>query len=289
MPGILEQRLASSKHKEEPQGDTRQEGGRVERPEIQQRSARAFNGPSGIRQEEQREEPPALSPEELEEIRMIEEIASQDSYLKLEKRRKHNRLIGNVILTVLCVYLTILIYGTVLTEFHYNDKGEIAPVVFTVQDIEERNEFTLIASYYLQCRTLYEEILTLDYRVASNIENLMGIAPEYEQVIQRVNYLESQIDGAANSARYSQVMSMLYTWVGTHVFNYCRYMSIAISQNDQVAQNEAIAARQYVESTFQLITQNVVSLGSEIKGIDIQDLKDWSPEGYVMSEIEGIS
>ena len=65
-------------------------------------------------------------------------------------------------------------------------------------------------------------------------------------------------------------------------------MSAAITQNDSNAAAEAIAARQVLNDNFQLITQNVITLGEDIKGYDLADIKNWSPEGYVQETIEGI-
>ena len=43
-----------------------------------------------------------------------------------------------------------------------------------------------------------------------------------------------------------------------------------------------------MNDNFQLITQNVITLGEDIKGYDLADIKNWSPEGYVQETIEGI-
>ena len=66
-------------------------------------------------------------------------------------------------------------------------------------------------------------------------------------------------------------------------------MSAAITQNDSNAANEAIAARQVLNDNFQLITQNIVTLGGEIKGYDLTDIENWSPDGFVQQTIEGVS
>ena len=141
---------------------------------------------------------------------------------------------------------------------------------------------------YLQTRSLYETILTLDYRMASGVEDTMAIAPEYEETLDTVSTLTTQIDAAVISSKYTQVKNMLLTWVKTHSAAYCQYMSSAITQNDSNAAAEAIAARQVLNDNFQLITQNIITLGEDIKGYDLTDIKNWSPDNYVKETIEGI-
>lgn len=194
-----------------------------------------------------------------------------------------------VLLTVACSYLVVLIYGSFITEFYYDDKGEVAPVIMSVSDISDKNEYNSIVGMYLQTRSLYETLLTLDYRMAAGTEDSMSIAPKYEATLDTVSALTTQIDAAVINSKYTQIKNMLLTWVQTHAAAYCQYMSAAITQNDSNAANEAIAARQVLNDNFQLITQNIVTLGGEIKGYDLTDIENWSPDGFVQQTIEGIS
>ena len=229
-----------------------------------------------------------LTEEDVRELDMLEAVASQEEYLNSERKRRTARRISTAVLTVVCVYLTILIYGTIVTEFRYDEKGRITPVELTVQDIANRNEYSSVIGAYLQCRSIYEEILVLDYRMAAGVDDMMAIAPEYEEVVEQLDGLAVQIEAMTVGPKYTQILSMLLTWVNMHAFNYCRYMSIAVTQNDAQAADEAVAARQYVLDTFRLITQNVITLGSEIRGYDLTDLKEWSPDGYVQSSVVGV-
>lgn len=194
-----------------------------------------------------------------------------------------------VLLTAACSYLVVLIYGSFITEFYYDDKGEVAPVIMSVSDISDKNEYNSIVGMYLQTRSLYETLLTLDYRMAAGTEDSMSIAPEYEATLDTVSALTTQIDAAVINSKYTQIKNMLLTWVQTHAAAYCQYMSAAITQNDSNAANEAIAARQVLNDNFQLITQNIVTLGGEIKGYDLTDIENWSPDGFVQQTIEGVS
>lgn len=319
MPGILENRIAertanspkeagaaASSEREEigseeirkkrrmtEDEDRPSRAGKRRRGDEDGRNQKAVGSFMKGRREEEDETPKSLdetplSEEDVRELEELEAMMSEEAYAKSEKRRRGVRRAGIVVMTLLCVYLTMLIYGTLVTEFRYDESGAVAPVEMSVEDISNRNEYMTIVGMYMQCRTLYEKILVLDYRMASGVEDLMAIAPEYEEAIDVVNSLAVQLDAVSVGSKYNQVLNMMYTWTNTHMFNYCRYMSTAVSQGDEQAAAEAIAARQYVLDTFQLITQNVVTLGSEVKGYSLNEITDWSPEGFVRKHLEGI-
>lgn len=57
-----------------------------------------------------------------------------------EKSQKHQKIFSNIMSGVLiagCVYVSILIYGVMVTDYNYNENGEIVPEVVSVQDIKE--------------------------------------------------------------------------------------------------------------------------------------------------------
>ena len=229
-----------------------------------------------------------LSEEDISQLNDIDEMMADETFEAESKRKRKLRKLSQVILTAACTYMVILIYGSIITEYYYDSKGVLEPVVMSVTDISNKNEYTSLIGMYLQTRSLYETILTLDYRMASGVEDTMAIAPEYEETLDTVSTLTTQIDAAVISSKYTQVKNMLLTWVKTHSAAYCQYMSSAITQNDSNAAAEAIAARQVLNDNFQLITQNIITLGEDIKGYDLTDIKNWSPDNYVKETIEGI-
>lgn len=260
----------------------------VRKGSKEQRSTRRFmKGRELVEEKPDERDDSILTDEDVRELDMLEAMSSHDEYLRGEKRRKRTKRLATLLMAVACAYLTMLIYGVFTTEFRYGETGEVEPVELSVADIAAKNEYSTLMGAYVQARMLYERILILDYRMASGTEDLMAVAPEYEEVIDDVNKLAVQIDAMTVSSKYNQVASMLYTWVNMHAFNYCRYMSTAVTQNDAAAADEALAAREVLLETFQLITQNVITLGSEIKGYDLSDVKNWSPEGYVQETILG--
>lgn len=230
-----------------------------------------------------------LDDEELRQIYEMEDMLSEEKQIQYEKRKKKWGFFIQMVLSMACIYILLLIYGLLMTEYRYDSTGKIYPMILSVEDIAKKNEYGSIAGFYYQTRNVYEKILTLDYRVASGIEDTMAIAPEYEMVLEQISGLAVQIDAASISSQYNQVKNMLLNWVQVHSAAYCQYMSGAISQNDSAAAAEAIACREVVYSDFALITKNMIILGNEIKNYDVKELAEWSPEGYVQHVIEGVS
>lgn len=226
--------------------------------------------------------------DELDGIKALEELISEESYAKERKKKKKKKIISTCFLSIGCVYLIVMIFGVIITDYEYNAEGEVAPIVLSVTDIEEKDEYIKIAGMYIQTRSLYETLLALDYRMAMGIEDPLTIAPEYEESLDTVSRLGVQIDASQLTTKYNQVKNMLITWIQTHAAAYCQYMSKAISQNDSNAAKEAIAAREVVKSEFQKITQNIITYGENIRGYDLTEIKNWDPDTYIKQTMEGL-
>lgn len=307
MGGILEQRLLESGAQAGPEGAGGRDGGSWIRQKMADarkpgegtdsrgasradKAADAFAGLSDTEEEgpgaDMASPDAPVSDEDIEMLNELDGLMSGQPYEKrLKKERRYKRAM-QAVLSAACLYMVVLIHGTFITEFRYDEKGELSPVVLSVDEIGMRDEYSSVLAMYLQARELYEKVLVLDYRVASGAEDTMGVAPEYETALDTVSTLGVQIDASTVSSRYNQVKNMLLTWVQTHIAAYCQYMSAAISQNDSAAAEEALAARQVVNDYFQMITLNIVTMGEELD-FDLTDIKGWSPEGYVQSAILG--
>lgn len=284
MPGILQER--ANQKKAVPESNNSEKEQEIFQEQVKTNKHFQYDVPnekSDIGSENE-----YLTEEDVEQLNRLDQMMDEENFIEEKKKRKILRRISVILLTAACTYLVVLIYGSFITEFYYNDKGEVAPVVMSVSDISNKNEYNSIIGMYLQTRNLYEKLLTLDYRMAAGTEDSMAIAPEYEETLDTVSTLTTQIDAAVINSKYTQVKNMLLTWVKTHAAAYCQYMSTAIAQNDSNAASEAIAARQVLNSNFQLITQNIITLGGEIKGYDLSDIEAWSPDGFVQETIEGI-
>lgn len=222
-----------------------------------------------------------------EELDLNEKMQARRT-ARMEKRHAVARKSIMVILILGCVYLIFLIYGAINTQYIYAESGAVVAQRMTVEKIRNLNEFNNIAKEYRQARSLYESVLTLDYRVAAGEEDPLLVAPEYEKLLETVEKLVIQIQGDEIEAEYTQINTMLQEWVGTDVAVYCQRMSQAISQNNAEYANQAIQYRQVIYDTFSVITENISKIGDEIEGADISDIKKWSPESYVQENIGAI-
>ena len=170
MPGILESRLdgrtsnerkdkrtASEKRRKPEKGEIseRRENEDYE-VDMTQKASGTFGRNININKEEEDIDVTPLTEEDIRELNELEAMISEDAFHRGEKHRKTRRRITNVLLTIACVYLTILIYGTIVTEFHYDEHGEVAPVEMSVEDITNRNEYLTVLGLYLRCRDLYQ-------------------------------------------------------------------------------------------------------------------------------------
>ena len=216
------------------------------------------------------------------ELEELEDKADEEKKRRLQK-------IGAIIMSAVVVYLIILIYGVLVTDFTYDNKGEIEPVISSVQDISEKSDFNVVLSAYTQVRTVYENILTLDYRVAKQEEDTTLISPDYTKTLDVIDSLMTELKALNANAEYTQLVSLMNSFCD-YMALYCQYMANALSLNDAEAGNNAISVRSnYIQPYFQQITQNIITFGQNIKGVDLTDVKQWNAESYIQETIEGIS
>lgn len=205
-----------------------------------------------------------------------------------EKKLRHAIVrVGQIGLALLSAYTIFLIYGLIMTEYQYNENGEIVPVIITADEIENKVAFEQLYRYYIQARNLYEEILRLDYKVSIEEQSKL-LATEYESLLDDVSKLVITIDAITVDTKYGQLKSMLLEWVKTDTAVYLQNMSSAILQNDDKRVDEAIAGRNKMYRDFMLLSENMAALGEAISGIDITSMYEWSPEQYVKQVLEGI-
>lgn len=211
---------------------------------------------------------------------------------KEAKREKQSKIINKVVSIALifgCVYIIFLMYGLINTQYIYDKNGQIVPQKLTVDQIKKEHEYNAMLSQYLQARTLYEEILRLDYRIAAGVEEQKLVAPEYEETLEDVEKLIIQIQALDVSTNYSQLKSMLIQWVQTDVAVYCQRMSQAISLNNSEYAKQALEYRTIVYNNFLIITENLVTIGSGIEGMNLETVTNWSPEKFVQEHLGAIS
>lgn len=228
-----------------------------------------------------------------DELRMIQE--EQDYQLKHARQEKSRYYVGKVFqifLIVLCVYLVFLIYGVLKTSYVYNEKGEVVPLVVPVESIREKAEFEVVSTQYLQSRTLYEEVLKLDYRLGMATktgEDPLVIAPEYEKILEKISKLSVQMGAQTVPAQYTQPYNMLISWVKNDIALYCQYISRAITQNNVTDMNNALVYKDSMYSNFMRITEILTTLGGQVDNVDVKIIYDWSPEQFIEQYSGGIN
>ena len=205
---------------------------------------------------------------------------------KVEKHRKRTKLF-NIVMVCLCVYVIFLIYGVFCTKYQYDDKGEISPVVLSVSEIKALRDYNTMLVQYEDCRVLYEKILQLDYRLGLGVEDPMTLAPEYEKLLDEVNDLTVKTDALDVDMRYATIKTMLLNWVKTDTAVYLQKISSGISTNNGEDAAIAIEYKNTMYNDFSLITQNMIKVGDEINGANVNGIKEWSPEDYINEFING--
>lgn len=216
------------------------------------------------------------------EYQTVQTVSMERGQIR-QKRWKKTKMIFMV---MLCLYLIFLIYGVTVTDYQYNQLGKVEATKLSVSDIRDLKEFNNYLQYYQAARLLYERCLTLDYRMAQGQEDPKVIAPEYDDMLEDISSLTVKIDAASFSSKYTQLKTMLLSWVKTDIAVYCQNMSASISQNNETKAQNALAGRENMYQNFSKITANLIALGSDINGAHVQKIKEWSPEGYVEKNVK---
>lgn len=216
------------------------------------------------------------------EYQTVQTVCMERNQIR-QKRWKKTKMIFMV---MLCLYLIFLIYGVTVTDYQYNQLGKVEATKLSVSNIRDLKEFNNYLQYYQAARLLYEQCLTLDYRMAQGQEDPKVIAPEYDDMLEDISSLTVKIDAASFSSKYTQLKTMLLSWVKTDIAVYCQNMSASISQNNETKAQNALAGRENMYQNFSKITANLIALGSDINGAHVQRIKEWSPEGYVEKNVK---
>lgn len=198
----------------------------------------------------------------------------------------HTRILNGLLIAG-CLYLVFLIFGVFVTQYHYTEDGTVSAQRMSVADIRAKKTYSDMLAQYQYCRLLYEKTLMLDYRIASGEEDPLKIAPEYEALLDDVTNLSVKTDAMAVDTQYAQLKEMLLTWIKDDIAVYLQNMSSSISQNNMETANNALQDRDRVYNDFSLITQNIIAAGEDIPGVELKDIKTWTPESYIEKEIHG--
>ena len=205
---------------------------------------------------------------------------------QVSKWRLSTRII-NILLVVSCVYVLFLIYGVSVTDYQYSNNGTIEAQKLSVRELADKKAYETVYYQYLHLRSLYEVVLLLDYRIGKGEEEPLTIAPEYEALLDDVTNLSVKTEAMEVESQYSQIKNIMLLWVKNDIAVYLQNMSAAISQNDVETANKAIQDKERVYKDFSIITQNIVAMGESVKGADLTEIREWTPESYVDEKING--
>ena len=227
-----------------------------------------------------------MSQKDAEDMAVLEALMDDEIDKKNQKKKKIINKISIFSLLALCCYMIFLIYGVFITNFSYDQKGEIEAVKMSVKDISEKNNFMVVENLYMNMRNLYEDILTLDYRITQ--EDPINVATDYSSKADECMKMATVINGTEITSDYRQIVTLISQNVEYIMWNYCTYMSQAITANDSSLEQQALSARQEIENYFNQITENMITLSESIKGYDNTDLASWDADKFVDENLRGI-
>lgn len=209
---------------------------------------------------------------------------------KALKRWKVTSRITVGVLVSSCVYLIFLIFGAFMTTYTYQDDGSVVAVKYSVEDIKDKNSFSKVLNYYRMCRDLYEDILLVDYQFSQGVEDYATLGGKYTALLDDAESLYSQISGSDVDTQYLQMTEMMGNWLSNYVKMYLQKIAsyCAYSGSDADVGTEAISYYNSTYSYFSQITSNIVSMGSNIKGADMDNIKTWSPDGFISDKTGGV-
>lgn len=201
-----------------------------------------------------------------------------EAFVRATKKSAIANSVLKIVLIASIFYVLFLIFGVIITEYEYDEKGNVAPVVYSVDEIKEKKEFELLKVYYINIRNLYEDIIVLDYRLGTGTEDFIGLSVEYDSLLDTVNSIVVQMEAYEPPANYRQTYSLMLQLIKTDIAVYLQNVSAAIAQNNEDKANKAILNRETVYNVFVQVTNNIIRLGDTVKGVDISDVSSWSIE-----------
>ena len=259
---------------------------------IKEEKQRKIPSPFFLKEESLTDQEASLEETE-KDSKFVWENDLEIAYKEESAEKRYRRLTQgvNLLIILLCIYTGFLIFGVAVTQYHYSDNGTIEAQKLSVSDIREKKEYEKILAQYINLRTIYQSVLLLDYQYDQNADEHMTIATEYEKILDDILKASTQIKALDIDSKYVQLQSMMLSWVDSQneqsIYTYCKLMSAGITENNDDTVNQAIQIENFVDDNFTQITSNFVTLGENINGTDLVDIKEWSPEKYINEKING--
>lgn len=199
------------------------------------------------------------------------------------------KVVIQIVLVVLSVYIGFLIFGVVETRYVYDENGQVVPEILEVKDLESLNEYNALSAYYLRARIMYEDALLIDYKLSVSPDSALALAMDYTGMLENVAKLVTDISAGADTAstKYSPLYSQLLSWVKTDIAVYLQEMSAAITKDSADSAAKALSWRTTMYNDFSKLSENMYYLGVSTKGATNLDIYDWSPDSFSLSLAEG--
>ena len=106
-------------------------------------------------------------------------------------------------------------------------------------------------------------------------------------MLDEIETLSIKLNALDSDTKYDQIKYMISSWIQNDAAIYLQKMSSAISQNNSEDASIALSYQTAMYNNFSLITENLVAMGDAIEGVNVTDIKNWSPEKYIDSETNG--
>lgn len=205
-----------------------------------------------------------------------------------EDRKRRKAVIGKVsrvLLVILILYTAFLTYGVIITDYIYDDRGNAVPLVLSVSDIQKKQDFQDFSAFYYSIRELYEETISLDQRLFSSDDSVdyISLSSEYDKLLDDVSYIVIQLEAYSPSSEYRQTYDLMTELIKTDIAVYLQNISAATAKNDEERWQKAMIDRETIYRTFCKVTENLLSLGDNVKDISLSDISEWD-----ISVIRGI-
>ena len=194
---------------------------------------------------------------------------------------------GKAVLVLLISYTVFLTYGIAITDYIYDERGNVVPLVMSVDDIECKREFEDFSAYYYSIRELYEKILLLDDILAGAADDstdYVSLSSEYEQLLDTVSYIVIQLEAYSPASAYRQTYEMMTELIKTDIAVYLQNISAALAKNDSDKWQKAVIDRENVLVKFSKVTGNLLSIGETVKGVSTADISGWNARDIITAE-----
>lgn len=217
---------------------------------------------------------------DIDTILMKEGEFNEELKVTSYKNQRVKAFIRNVCIMVGCLYFIVLIFGALITDYTYDEAGNAVPMAMSYSDLKNLDDFKVIVTQYYAIQELYRQMLDIDYQLYVNPSNAMALSVEYEGLLEEVSRISIKTESIAVNTAYSRIKTMLLSWIKNDIAVYLQNMSSAIAENNSTKEQHAAEDRNRVLNNYNMITNNLVALGEKVKGMDVNELVEWTPEKY---------